>query len=138
MPATSGTERMGMTYLFVAVGGALGSTLRYWLSGLIASAVGQTFPWGTLVINVTGSFAICLFGTLTAPDGRLFVPGEWRQFFMIGVCGGYTTFSSFSLQTLTLANDGEWGWVGLNVGLSVGLCLLGAWLGAVSAHLLNS
>lgn len=126
-----------MTYLLVAMGGALGSTLRYWLSILISNAVGQTFPWGTLVINVTGSFAIGLFGTLTAPDGRVFVPGEWRQFFMVGICGGYTTFSSFSLQTLTLANDGEWGWAGLNIGLSVALCLFGVWLGHNGAMLLN-
>lgn len=126
-----------MTYLFVAIGGALGSTLRYWLSSLIASAVGQTFPWGTLVINITGSFAIGLFGTLTAPDGRVFVPGEWRQFFIVGVCGGYTTFSSFSLQTLTLAQDGEFLWAGLNIGLSVALCLLGVWLGHSGAMILN-
>lgn len=126
-----------MTYLFVAAGGALGSTLRYWLSGLVASAVGQTFPWGTLLINVTGSFAIGLFGTLTAPDGRVFVSGEWRQFFMVGICGGYTTFSSFSLQTLNLAQDGEWLWAGLNIVLSVVLCLLGVWLGHSGAMLLN-
>ncbi|NFV79358.1 fluoride efflux transporter CrcB [Magnetospirillum aberrantis] len=126
-----------MTYLFVAIGSALGGTLRYWLSGLIAGAVGQTFPWGTLVINITGSFAIGLFGTLTAPDGRMFVPGEWRQFFMVGVCGGYTTFSSFSLQTLNLAQNGEWLWTGLNIGLSVVLCLFGVWLGHSGAMLLN-
>ena len=126
-----------MTYLLVAIGGAFGSTLRYWLGGLIANAVGQTFPWGTLVINVTGSLAIGLFGALTAPDGRVFVPGEWRQFFMVGICGGYTTFSSFSLQTLTLANDGEWGWAGLNIVLSVALCLFGVWLGHSGAMLLN-
>jgi len=126
-----------MTYILVAMGGAIGSTLRYWLGGLIANWVGQSFPWGTLVINITGSFAIGLFGTLTAPDGRVFVPGEWRQFFMVGICGGYTTFSSFSLQTLTLANDGEWGWAGLNIGLSVVLCLFGVWLGHSGAMLLN-
>lgn len=126
-----------MTTLLIALGSALGGTLRYWLSGLIAGWVGQTFPWGTLVINITGSFAIGLFGTLTAPDGRVFVPGEWRQFFMVGICGGYTTFSSFSLQTLALAQDGEWLWAGLNIMLSVVLCLLGVWLGHAGAVLLN-
>lgn len=126
-----------MTYLLVAIGSALGGTLRFWLSGLIANWVGQTFPWGTLVINITGSFAIGLFGTLTSPDGRVFVPGEWRQFFMVGVCGGYTTFSSFSLQTLALAQDGEWLWAGMNIVLSVALCLLGVWLGHSGAMLLN-
>ena len=125
------------TYLLVALGSTLGGTLRFWLSGLVANWVGQTFPWGTLLINVTGSFAIGFFATLTGPDGRLFVPGPWRQFFMVGVCGGYTTFSSFSLQTLNLAQDGEWLWAGLNVVLSVVLCLIGVWLGHVGAMLLN-
>jgi CrcB protein len=126
-----------MTYLLIAVGGALGSTLRYWLSGLIANWVGQTFPWGTLTINVTGSFAIGLFASLTAPDARYYVPGEWRQFFMVGVCGGYTTFSSFSQQTLNLAQDGELARAGLNILLSVGLCLVGVWLGNAGAILLK-
>ncbi|RAU20854.1 fluoride efflux transporter CrcB [Paramagnetospirillum kuznetsovii] len=126
-----------MTYLLVAMGSALGGTLRYWLSGMIAVWVGQSFPWGTLVINVTGSLAIGLFGTLTGPEGRVFVPGEWRQFFMVGVCGGYTTFSSFSLQTLTLVQDGEWLWAGINILLSVALCLFGVWLGHAGAMLLN-
>ena len=125
------------TYVLVAAGGAIGSTLRYWLGGLIANWVGQTFPWGTLVINVTGSFVIGLFSTLTGPDGRVIVPGEWRQFFIVGVCGGYTTFSSFSLQTLNLVRDGEAAWAAANVILSVALCLFGVWLGHVGAVALN-
>src|SRR6516225_2321038 len=125
------------TYILVAIGSTIGGTLRFWLSGLIANAVGQTFPWGTLVINITGSFAIGFFATLTGPDGRVFVPGQWRQFFMIGVCGGYTTFSSFSLQTLNLAQDGEWLWAGLNIALSVVLCLVGVWLGHAGALVIN-
>jgi fluoride exporter len=125
------------TYALVAVGSCIGGTLRFWLSGVIANWVGQTFPWGTLVINVTGSFAIGLFAALTGPEGRFFVPGEWRQFFMIGICGGYTTFSSFSLQTLTLARDGDWFWAGLNIALSVVLCLLGVWLGSAGGMVLN-
>jgi fluoride exporter len=126
-----------VTYLLVAIGSALGGTLRFWFSGLIANAVGQTFPWGTLVINVTGSLVIGFFATLTAPDGRVFVAGEWRQFVMIGVCGGYTTFSSFSLQTLTLAQDGEFLGAALNVLLSVALCLVAVWLGHTGAVVLN-
>lgn len=126
-----------MTYFLVAVGSAMGGTLRFWLSALVANWVGQTFPWGTLVINITGSLAIGFFATLTGPDGRVFVPGEWRQFFMIGICGGYTTFSSFSLQTLTLAQDGEWEWAGLNIVLSVVLCLFGVWLGHTGALIIN-
>ncbi len=125
------------TPLLVALGGAIGAVSRYWLNGLIANAVGQTFPWGTLAINVTGSFIIGFFATLTGPEGRFLVPGEWRMFFMTGVCGGYTTFSSFSLQTLTLAQDGEWLWAGANILLSVALCLFAVWLGHSGAILLN-
>ena len=128
---------MIMTYLYVAVGSAIGGTLRYWMSGLIANWFAQAFPWGTLFVNVTGSFVIGFFGTLTAPEGRLFVSGEWRQFVMLGLCGGFTTFSSFSLQTLTLARDGEWGWGAVNIVLSVALCLLGVWLGHMGAMSLN-
>lgn len=127
-----------MLYVLVGVGSGLGGALRFWLSRLISNWAGQTFPWGTLAVNVIGSFVIVLFATLTAPDARLYVPGAWRQFFMIGVCGGFTTFSSFSMQTLALAQGGEWASVGINVGLSVGLCLIGAWLGAVAGNIINA
>lgn len=125
-------------YLIVAVGGALGTALRFFLSGFVASHVGETFPWGTLVINVTGSFAIGLFATLTGPDGRWFVGSPSRQFFMTGVCGGFTTFSSFSLQTLNLLEDGEWGRAGGNIAGSVALCMAGVWLGHVLGSTLNA
>lgn len=124
-------------YLAVASGGALGTVARYFLSGVIANAFGQTFPWGTLIINVTGSFVIGFFAILAGPDGRLMVSGTTRQFVMVGLCGGYTTFSSFSLQTLNLINDGEWLAAGGNIAGSVSLCLLFAWLGAVAATALN-
>jgi CrcB protein len=123
-------------YLLIALGGALGSVLRYWLNGII-SMQWETFPMGTLVINVTGSFVIGFFSSLTRPDGRWFVPPNGRLFFMTGVCGGYTTFSSFSLQTLTLAQDGEWLKAGGNVVGSVTLCLIAAWLGHVLAATIN-
>ena len=124
-------------YLAIAVGGALGSVARYFISGVVANAFGQTFPWGTLIINVTGSFVIGFFGTLTGPDGRLLVSGTMRQFVMVGICGGYTTFSSFSLQTLNLASDGEWLYAGGNIVGSVVLCLVFVWLGAVAGAALN-
>jgi len=124
-------------YLFVALGGALGTAGRYFLSGVVANAFGETFPWGTLIINVTGSFVIGFFATLTAPDGRLFVGGTTRQFVMTGICGGFTTFSSFSLQTLNLINDGEWLYAGGNVAGSVTLCMISVGLGSISAAALN-
>jgi fluoride exporter len=124
-------------FLAVALGSALGGVARYGLSGLVARSFGETFPWGTLLVNVIGSFLIGFVATLTGPDGRLLVSPVARQFWMPGIFGGFTTFSSFSLQTLTLAQDGEWARAGANVGLSVALCLIAVWLGAVLAAALN-
>jgi CrcB protein len=128
-----------LAYLWVAIGGALGSVGRFWLSGLIASSrFGETFPWGTLLINVSGSFLIGFFATLTSPDGRWLAPTGFRPFFIYGVCGGYTTFSSFSLETLKHLQDGEWLYAGGNVVLSVGLCMVAVWLGYLLGAALNS
>ncbi|HEX4342422.1 MAG TPA: fluoride efflux transporter CrcB [Verrucomicrobiae bacterium] len=127
-----------VAYLWVALGGALGSVTRFWLNGLISAGFGETFPIGTLIINVTGSFAIGFFSTLTGTDGRWLVPITARQFVMVGICGGYTTFSSFSLQTLTLAQDGQWFRAGVNIVGSVVFCLVAVWLGHVLAAHLNS
>jgi CrcB protein len=125
------------TYLWVMLGSALGGGARYWCSGVVARMFGETFPWGTLLINVTGSLVIGFFNTITGPDGRLLVATTARQFVMIGICGGYTTFSSFSLQTLNLARDGEWLRAGGNVVLSVVFCLLAVWIGHVAAASIN-
>ena len=95
------------SYLVIAIGGALGSVARFWLSGAVAQSFGETFPAGTLLVNISGSLVIGFLAGLTGPDGRFLVNPTIRQFFMMGICGGYTTFSSFSLQTLTLARDGE-------------------------------
>ena len=127
-----------MTYLWVALGGALGSVARFGCSSLIANWFGQTFPLGTLVVNVVGSLIIGFFATITGPDGRVLVPGDVRQFVTIGLCGGYTTFSSFSLQTLSLAQDGEYVRAGLNIVGSVVLCLLAVWIGYVAGVALNA
>lgn len=129
-----------MTYLLVAIGSALGGVGRFWLSGLIANRFGQSFPWGTLIVNVTGSFIIGFIGALAVPDGRMSsrMRSFSTEFLMIGVCGGYTTFSSFSLQTLNLARDGEWLYAGGNVMLSVFLCLVAVWLGHICAKALVS
>jgi fluoride exporter len=125
------------TYLWIAAGGALGSVARYWLSGAVARQF-ETFPMGTLLVNISGSFAIGFFATLTSPEGRWLAPTGFRQFFIYGVCGGYTTFSSFSWQTLELAQDGEWLHAGGNIAASVVLCLTAVWLGHVLAAALNS
>ncbi len=115
--------------LWVAAGSALGGFLRYWCFGLIARLVGETFPWGTVFVNILGSFLIGLLIALTAPDGRLPVGIALRQFLGFGILGGFTTFSSFSLNTLTLIQNGAWISAGANVAASVVLCLLGVWLG---------
>ena len=124
-------------YLLIALGGALGSVTRFWLNGVISAQTGPEFPWGTLLINVTGSFLIGFFFTLTEPGGRVFASSNTRQFFMTGLCGGYTTFSSFSLQTLTLARAGEWFRAGANTVGSVVACLVAVWLGHLAASTLN-
>ena len=126
-----------ITYLWIALGGALGSMARYGCSSLVARMVGETFPWGTLLINVVGSFVIGFFATLTGPDGRVLVAPDARQFVMVGICGGYTTFSSFSLQTLNLVRGGDMIAAGGNIVASVVLCLLAVWLGSVGAAALN-
>lgn len=126
-----------LNYLVVMIGGALGTGARFWLSGAVASRAGEFFPLGTLLVNVTGSFAIGFFATLTDPMGRFLVAPSLRQFFMIGVCGGYTTFSSFSLQTLDLARDGDWLKVVLNTVLSFVCCMVAVWLGRICALMFN-
>jgi CrcB protein len=126
-----------MTYLWIAGGSALGGMLRYWCSGVVARLIGETFPWGTLLVNISGSFVIGFFFFLTGPDGRLLVSSNIRQFVLVGICGGYTTFSSFSLQTLNLIRDGEFMYAGANVVASVLLCMLAVWIGHVAAAELN-
>ena len=126
------------SYFWIAVGSALGGVARYWCSGVAARLVGETFPWGTIGVNILGSFIIGFFATLTGPDGRVYVGTLGRQFVMIGICGGYTTFSSFSLQTLNLMNDGEWFRAGANIVLSVVCCLVAVWIGHLAAASMNA
>lgn len=123
---------------WIFVGGGLGSLARWGASGFIARHWGEHFPVGTLVVNITGSLLIGFLATLTGPDGRWLAPPSLRIFLMLGVLGGYTTFSSFSLQTLTLAQDGQWFRAALNAVLSLVLCLAAVWLGHTLAVLLNS
>lgn len=122
-----------MFYLSVAAGGALGSMARAWLAIVMARLTGPQFPWGTIMINILGSFIIGFFGALTTSESRFAVPTDVRAFVMIGICGGFTTFSSFSLQTLDLMRDGRVGPALGNVGLSVIACLLSVAAGHYSA-----
>ncbi len=126
-----------MIYVWIGLGSALGGMARYWCTGAMARIAGETFPWGTLTVNVLGCCFIGLFATLTAPEGRFLVQSSTRLFVMTGVCGGYTTFSTFGLETLNLARGGEWGKALGNAAASMILCLLGVWLGHVAASALN-
>ena len=126
-----------LSALYIALGGAVGTLLRYWCSGLVAAAIGETFPWGTMTVNVIGSMLIGLFAAIVGPDGRLLLGPDLRQSIMVGVFGGFTTFSSFSLQTLALIQDDEWLFAAGNVLLSVALCLGGVWLGWSLGALIN-
>ena len=122
------------TCLIVMAGGALGTLMRYLVS-FVALPISGQLPWGTIIVNITGSFIIGLFGTLTLAHGRFPVSDEFRLFVMIGICGGYTTFSSFSLQTLDLLRDGAFGRAALNIALSVALCIGAVAIGhVVGAH----
>src|SRR6185503_11236369 len=125
-----------LTYLWIMFGGALGTGARFFASGFVADRFGETFPLGTLFVNVSGSFIIGFVAALTDPAGPFLVAPRIRQFVMIGILGGYTTFSSFSLQTLELARDGDWFRAGLNSALSLIGCLLAVWLGRSAALLL--
>jgi CrcB protein len=111
-----------MTYVWIALGGALGSVGRAWLALVMVRLTGPHFPWGTILINVVGSFVIGFFGTLSGAAGRFPLSTDARAFVMVGICGGFTTLSSFSLQTLDLARDGRPGQAAANVLVSVLLC----------------
>ena len=127
-----------MNGILVFLGGGLGSVARWLASILMAERMGHAFPWGTLLVNVTGSFLIGLAAAVFGPEGRWTFSANGRVFVMIGICGGYTTFSSFSLQTVELVQAGQWLRAGSNVVFSVGLCLLGVWLGHAMGALLNA
>ncbi len=123
--------------LVVILGGAIGTFLRYAVS-VLALPISRELPWGTILINVTGSFVIDLFGTLTLASGRYPASENLRLFVMIGLCGGgYTTFSSFSLQTLDLMRGGATGRAAVNVALSVVLCIAAVAAGHFTAARFN-
>jgi CrcB protein len=121
------------TCLFVVIGGAVGTLCRYLVS-VAALPISQNLPLGTIGINILGSFVIGFFGTLTLSHGRYPVSEDVRLFVMVGLCGGFTTFSSFSLQTLDLLRGGAIGRAAVNIVASVVLCV-----GAVAVgHLIGA
>jgi fluoride exporter len=122
------------TYLWIAAGSGLGGMARYATSGLMAAQFGTVFPWGTLVINIVGSLLIGLVVAVTGPEGRWPVAADIQRFLTVGVLGGYTTFSAFSLETLELIRDGALLRAGAYVGLSVVLCLMAAGLGVAAGY----
>lgn len=122
-----------ITYLWIAVGGAFGSMARYWMTLAVAAWTGPRFPWGTIAVNVIGSFVIGIVAFGTTPVGRVPISFDVRNFILVGICGGFTTFSSFSLQTLELLRGGHWFEAGANILMSVVLCLAGVWAGYAAA-----
>jgi CrcB protein len=108
--------------LLIAVFGAIGTLARYGLQGAVQIRMGSTFPYGTLLINLTGCFLLGLIGQLTL--NRIIVPPEWRVAIAVGFFGGYTTFSSFGWETAKMLEAGEWLWASMYVGSSVALGLL--------------
>ena len=127
--------------IILAVGGALGTLARYGLNGLVSEHQGRqfglpaVFPLGTMIVNISGCYAIGVIAAVSGPAlGRVWIKSEWRDFLMIGFCGGYTTFSSFGLQTLNLARDREWFYVAANVLGSNILGLLAVYLGWISGR----
>ncbi len=124
---------MILTYLAVMAGGAIGVGVRMAVSGPVAAYFGESFPWGTILVNVTGCFLIGVFAGLTGPDAPFLVSPLVRQTVMIGVLGGFTTYSSFSLQTLTLLSDGQLFAASANVVGTLVLCLAATWGGLMIA-----
>ena len=116
------------------MGGFLGTGARYGVNGWVAHRFGETFPWGTLTVNVAGSFAVGQLYFACGPDSPWIVSATTRQFLLAGILGGFTTFSSFSIQTLNLLKDGELAAVGVNVIGSVALGLLAAFAGDALAR----
>jgi CrcB protein len=125
-------------YLWIALGSGIGGAARFGISEWMAQRFGDAFPWGTIAVNVSGCFIIGFFATITGPDGRFLADATQRQFFMTGILGGFTTFSSFSIQSMNLARDGQWLHAAANAVGSLVACLIAVWLGHLTAQAINS
>jgi CrcB protein len=119
-------------YFMVGLGGFLGSIARFWLGGFISERMGTRFPYGTFVINISGSFVIGLILTLLTENAHW--SPNWRYLVPVGFIGAYTTFSTFEYETLRSVQDGQWLMAILNVVLSIILGFLGVWLGVVTGR----
>ena len=117
---------------YIAAGSAIGGVARYLLGGMLQRQSGATFPVGTLIINITGSFLLGLILRYAVDTPTL--SAEARAFLTVGFCGGYTTFSTFSYETVALMEDGQWPLAAFYVALSVGLSLIGVFLGIAAAR----
>jgi len=113
--------------LAIAGGGALGAVMRFMVSSGVYRVFGKDFPYGTLTVNVVGSFFMGLCFILMIERNLLSM--EWRSVIMVGFLGAFTTFSTFSMETLTLLESGELSKALLNILLSVSLCLVATWVG---------
>ena len=125
---------MPIRYLLVFLGGGVGSAGRYWLSGLVQKMTASGFPYGTLSVNVLGSLTIGLL--MTSLEERFLANPDIRIFLTIGILGGFTTFSSFSFETIALLRDGQFLYGALNVLASVAICLAATYAGTVLGKLL--
>jgi fluoride exporter len=126
-------EAEDMIYFWIAIGSALGGLLRYSITRATLN-LDHGFPYGTVMVNILGSFVIGFVGTFTLAGGRYAVPENLRLFIMVGICGGFTTFSAFSLQTFDLLRSGAWGRALANVVVSVVFCFLSVAAGHLLAH----
>lgn len=125
-------------YIWIAAGSAIGGVCRFALSGLVAHRFGETIPWGTFAVNFLGSLLIGFIAAVSSPDGRMLIHPTVRHMLMTGILGGFTTYSSFSLQTLNLARDGD---ILRAAAYAVGtliLCFLAVWIGHVMASWINT
>ncbi|OPZ68083.1 MAG: camphor resistance protein CrcB [Verrucomicrobia bacterium ADurb.Bin474] len=125
-------------YLWIAAGSAVGGVFRFALSGFVAHRFGETLPWGTFAVNFFGSFLIGFIASISSPEGRMLIGPTTRHLLMTGILGGFTTYSSFSLQTLNLARDGDFMKAGVYSVGTLFLCFSAVWMGHVLASLINT
>ena len=121
-----------MNYLWISLGAIVGASARYALSGYVARAFSSSFPYGTLIINITGSLVLGFF--LVLAGERVLLDPRWRMLVAIGFCGSYTTFSSYAFETFAAMESGQWTMMALNILGNNALCLLAVILGAAIAR----